>query len=645
MFSAMPGDGNDVAIGYQALYKDTGSGYNTAIGANAMKNATPSIGYDVAIGYEALKDDTAYGYNIAIGPYAMKNANPGDGQDIAIGYQALYKDTGIGYNTAIGANAMLNANPGDGNDIAIGYQALFNDTGPGYNTAIGSYAMFNATPTYGNDVAIGYQALFNDTGSGYNTAIGSQSYIDLTTGSYNVGIGYGSGVGIISGVSNSISIGAFSAAQLSNTAVFPLNVNVGINTFTPRSTLEVQGNVYASNALSTTNITAAGFTSNVTNTTFFYDTLTIPLILANRINVGTGQSITALQANFQIEQSNVFIGNSAVVGPVSSTSANPNNSMLLFDNSTMTNPSVSVAGTPNKIIFHSNTGTTCGIGVMSPSLYGPVTTYLGRSGHNFYTGTIGSLAHQMAISSGGLFGFAGTASIGSVNTQLLYRLQLTAPTPATSSNVTLRIESSNICMTTGPSYAGFGTQTPSANIHVVGNVFVSNALTTKNVFASNILQVGTGTIGSNIALFSNIGGGSNVVVINSNAFVGISNLAPATALSVGGTISSLGNATTYGTVAPLTWRQGTQNSTDWSVGAGILANYSLATSQVQIQCGSITATSTTQSVTFPSPYINKPIVMVTPYASTTLYVSAVSTTTFVVSAPTIVPFKWMSIGI
>jgi hypothetical protein len=86
-------------------------------------------------------------------------------------------------------------------------------------------------------------------------------------------------------------------------------------------------------------------------------------------------------------------------------------------------------------------------------------------------------------------------------------------------------------------FVGLGTANPTSTLHVVGNVFASNALSTPNVFASNILQVGSGTIGSNIALFSNVSGGSSVVVINSNAWVGIGTTNPTSPLTVNGNAS------------------------------------------------------------------------------------------------------------
>jgi hypothetical protein len=294
---------------------------------------------------------------------------------------------------------------------------------------------------------------------------------------------------------------------------------------------------------------------------------------------------------------------------------------------------------------------------------------------------------------------------------------------------TTNIFSTNVSASSFLSAGGFAIASGGPTAGVSGNIYASNALSTTNIFSTNVvatstLRVGAGTIGSNVALFSNIAGVTNVVVINSNAWVGIgttnpsapltvngnatflndtiavpfatmgtlsilsgatigasstvlgsnlmvlanvsggsnvtvftgntvgiSNLAPATTLSVGGTISALGNATTFGTLAPVTWRQGTASSTNWSIGTGVLSNYGLGALQVQIQCGSntIPASTLTQVVTFPSPYVNNPIVMVTPYALvSTFFVSAVSGTSFTLTIPstaTTVPFEWISIGI
>jgi hypothetical protein len=129
--------------------------------------------------------------------------------------------------------------------------------------------------------------------------------------------------------------------------------------------------------------------------------------------------------------------------------------------------------------------------------------------------------------------------------------------------------------------------------------------------------------------------------------MGISNLAPATTLSVGGTISALGNATTYGTIAPVTWRQGVQSLSSWNPSGGTQTNFPLGASQVQMQCGSNTFTGTTVSITFPAPYINNPIVLATSYsqASSNLWVSAITASNFTLTANAAGTFEWISIGI
>ena len=52
-----------------------------------------------------------------------------------------------------------------------------------------------------------------------------------------------------------------------------------------QTTLNVTGNVYVSNAITTTNLTCTGFTSNVSNTIFNFDTFTIPFIYSTTLNV------------------------------------------------------------------------------------------------------------------------------------------------------------------------------------------------------------------------------------------------------------------------------------------------------------------------------------------------------------------------
>ena len=57
---------------------------------------------------------------------------------------------------------------------------------------------------------------------------------------------------------------------------------VGIgSTATPTSNLQITGNLYVSNGITTTNLTTASITSNATNTIFSFDTLTFPFVSAS----------------------------------------------------------------------------------------------------------------------------------------------------------------------------------------------------------------------------------------------------------------------------------------------------------------------------------------------------------------------------
>ena len=78
---------------------------------------------------------------------------------------------------------------------------------------------------------------------------------------------------------------------------------------------------------------------------------------------------------------------------------------------------------------------------------------------------------------------------------------------------------------------------------LTNNIYTSNSITTSNLFLSNGLDVGPGTLGTNVVIFSNIGGGSNVFVMASNGYVGIGTTNPGAQLDIYSTVTNFPGAT------------------------------------------------------------------------------------------------------
>jgi len=298
-------------------------------------------------------------------------------------------------------------------------------------------------------------------------------------------------------------------------------------------TVGVTGNIFASNALSTTNVlgtrfsaggfalTAAGPTVGVTGNIFASNAVSTTNIFATG-NVAIGQNITALQANVHIEQASLFIGNSASVGSVSNTnSITPYR--LVFDNTA--NTSI----IPNKIQLYSDgTGQVCGLSTSGTGGVAGI-VYQARSFHSFTTGAPASTP-QFSIATSGSCSFTGsTLNIGGAG-QLAARCAIQAPASGLgTTNVSLRIESSNICMTTGPSLAGFGTTAPAANLHVVGNIYTTTSIT------SNL--VSTGTAAPTIVAAATIAPVTGIVFVSTSATPIVNITAPFPISTNGGQIT------------------------------------------------------------------------------------------------------------
>jgi Chaperone of endosialidase len=133
--------GPNVAVGQQALESNTIASANTAVGYQALQSFTTGpVGLDQV------------GLSTAVGFQALANATGNGALNSAFGYQALFNNTDGGGNTAIGLQALVGNTVGSGN-VAIGNNALSNSTGNN-NVALG----FNggaAVTTANNVISIG----------------------------------------------------------------------------------------------------------------------------------------------------------------------------------------------------------------------------------------------------------------------------------------------------------------------------------------------------------------------------------------------------------------------------------------------------------------------------------------------------------
>jgi hypothetical protein len=125
---------------------------------------------NVAVGVEALRRNTTGTANVAIGTNAL-----------------VFNTTGVS-NVAIGQQAGQSNIGGSGN-VIIGTSAARNVTGPSRSVVIGEAAMVNSTGSSVCNVGVGWSALENVTGNN-NTALGTAAGAFITTGGNNVAIGY-----------------------------------------------------------------------------------------------------------------------------------------------------------------------------------------------------------------------------------------------------------------------------------------------------------------------------------------------------------------------------------------------------------------------------------------------------------------------
>ena len=182
--------------------------------------------------------------------------------------------------------------------------------------------------------------------------------------------------------------------------------------------------------------------------------------------------------------------------------------------------------------------------------------------------------------------------------------------------------------------------------NIFGNVVGSNTISSSNVLIASGLPPSV-VLGSNVFVFSNAYGFSNVILMNSTGQIGIGTTSATTTLQVNGQISSFGKSG-FGVCAPLVARQGVSGGSHWNPSGGAQANFNLTSGAVQMQAGSNTMPASPTTITFPVAYTNNPIVLVTAYsttASSNPWVSAITASNFAVTWTNFGTFEWIAIGI
>ena len=242
-----------------------------------------------------------------------------------------------------------------------------------------------------------------------------------------------------------------------------LGTNAGA---TGGATLNVAGNVYASNALSATNIFATTSLNVVgtTNTSAIYGT-------SGSVGIGTNAGATG-GATLNVA-GNVWASNALTAANIFATMAN------------VTTLNVSVLSATNG---------TVGIGTSAsgPALYILGNLYASNavSGPNAYITTMNitsTLNTQNIYSATGFVGI--NTSSPSANLHVAGNLYasnaLTAPVviATTSMNIST-LNTTAIYGTAG--FVGIGTTIPTANLKVQGNLYASNAITAPNIFTSSL---------------------------------------------------------------------------------------------------------------------------------------------------------------
>ena len=286
------------------------------------------------------------------------------------------------------------------------------------------------------------------------------------------------------GVHAGSNIGAFSNLYSANALV---TTNIFANTLTlANATATITGNLYASNALVTTNIFGNTLTlANATSTINVLGSVTATTFYGVHAGSNTGAFSNLYSANALVT-TNIF-GNTLVLS--NAFAGNIYASNALSTGNVFLTGSINVQGIANISYANISNIVTQNVTALGTNL---VLSSLVVNGNVYASNTVTASNGFYSIGT-----YGGTYTDGIVMDYVQGAIG--------NGRLSVGVNDSLTLYTGGPSgtatayfdpnlRVGLGTVTPGSNLHVVGNVFASNAVTTGSIIASGISNIATANI-------------------------------------------------------------------------------------------------------------------------------------------------------